>query len=77
MRAARPLAPWRDNSACCLPPGKRGTTSILNLFTGVHTARLLGLVWFDAVGSRDWRLSNAAAAAAFRRAARAYKMPLP
>ena len=52
-------------------------TSIPSLFTGVRIARLLGLVWFDAVGSRNWRLSNAAAAAEFRRAAWAYKMPLP
>ena len=43
----------------------------------MRSARLLGLVWFDAVGSRDWRLSNAAAPAAFRRAAETYKMPLP
>ena len=41
---------------------------IPNLFAGIRAARLLGLVWFDAVGTRDWRLRNAADAAAFRRA---------
>jgi mannan endo-1,4-beta-mannosidase len=57
-------------------PAADQAAKIPDLFAGVHADQLLGLVWFDAVGSRDWRLSNAAAAAAFRRAAGVYKMPL-
>ena len=57
-------------------PAAGQATRIPNLFAGVHADRLLGLVWFDAVGSRDWRLSDASAAAAFRRAAQAYRTPV-
>lgn len=56
-------------------PTANRPAEIADLFAGVRAARLLGLVWFDAVGSQDWRLNNAAAAAAFRRAAKAYQMP--
>jgi hypothetical protein len=45
---------------------------IADLFAGVRTYGLLGLVWFDANGSRDWRLSNPAAIAAFRQGAETY-----
>jgi hypothetical protein len=41
-----------------------------NLFGGVRAYGLLGLVWFDAVAHRDWRLDSKAAIDAFRRAAR-------
>ena len=47
--------------------------NIADLFAGVHAYGLLGLVWFDANAVRDWRLSGAAAVAAFRRGAAAYK----
>jgi hypothetical protein len=49
-------------------PAVSREAKIPNLFAGIRAARLLGLVWFDAVGTRDWRLRNAADAAAFRRA---------
>jgi mannan endo-1,4-beta-mannosidase len=57
-------------------PAADQATRIPNLFAGVRADRLLGLVWFDADGSRDWRLSNATAAAAFGRAAQAYRTPV-
>jgi Glycosyl hydrolase family 26 len=47
-------------------------TKIVDLFAGVRAYGLLGLVWFDASGSRDWRISSAAAAAAFHRSAARY-----
>jgi len=37
-----------------------------DLFTGIHQYGLIGLVWFDATGSRDWRINQPAAIAAFR-----------
>ncbi len=51
-------------------PGK-----IADLFAGVRAYGLLGFVWFDATGVRDWRLSTPAALAAFRQGAEAYKRP--
>jgi mannan endo-1,4-beta-mannosidase len=48
---------------------------ITDLFAGIRASRLLGLVWFDAVGHRDWRISSPAAIAAFRRGANAYNRP--
>jgi hypothetical protein len=45
-----------------------------DLFTGVHSYGLLGLVWFDAVGKKDWRLSRPAAIDAFRQGADAYHL---
>ena len=50
---------------------------ITDLFQGVHAYGLLGLVWFDARGSRDWRLRSPAAIAAFRRGAQAYPPRVP
>jgi hypothetical protein len=46
---------------------------IADLFAGVRAYGLLGLVWFDAIGSRDWRVNSLAAVAAFRRGAESYK----
>jgi Glycosyl hydrolase family 26 len=43
-----------------------------DLFQGVRTFGLLGLVWFDARGSRDWRLRDPTGIAAFHRAAGPY-----
>lgn len=51
-------------------PGK-----IADLFAGVRGYGLLGLVWFDANGVRNWRLSSPAAFAAFRQGAQTYKRP--
>ncbi len=50
---------------------------ITDLFQGVHAYGLLGLVWFDARGSRDWRLRTPAAIAAFRRGAQTYPARVP
>ena len=50
---------------------------ITDLFRGVQTYGLLGLVWFDARGSRDWRLTSPAAIAAFRQGAQAYPAQVP
>jgi len=50
---------------------------ITDLFQGVHAYGLLGLVWFDAHGSRDWRLRSPAAIAAFRQGAQAYPRRVP
>jgi mannan endo-1,4-beta-mannosidase len=45
---------------------------IADIFTGVRAYGLLGFTWFDANGSRDWRLASPAAFAAFRRGARSF-----
>jgi mannan endo-1,4-beta-mannosidase len=42
---------------------------IADLFAGVKANHVLGLVWFDAEGNRDWRIDTPAVIAAFRRAA--------
>lgn len=46
---------------------------IANLFAGVKANHMLGLVWFDAKGNRDWRIDTPAAIAAFSRAANQLK----
>jgi mannan endo-1,4-beta-mannosidase len=43
-----------------------------NLFAGVRAHGLLGLVWFDSNGNRDFRLRTSAALASFGAAARLY-----
>ena len=45
---------------------------IADLAGGVHAYGLLGFVWFDANGVKDWRLRGAQAMAAFREAGRQY-----
>ncbi len=45
--------------------------NIADLFAGIRAFGLLGFLWFDSVGNRDWRLSSPAALAAFRQGARA------
>jgi mannan endo-1,4-beta-mannosidase len=42
---------------------------IANLFAGARASHLLGLVWFDAQGTQDWRIDTPATFAAFGRAA--------
>ncbi len=42
---------------------------IANLFAGVRADHLLGLIWFDARGSQDWRIDTPATFAAFSKAA--------
>jgi mannan endo-1,4-beta-mannosidase len=43
---------------------------IADLFAGVRAYDLLGFLWFNSVGNRDWRIDSPAAVAAFRRGAR-------
>jgi hypothetical protein len=50
-------------------------SKIDNMFTGIHTYGLLGCVWFDANGDRQWRLTGSAAFAAFRRDAATFDRP--
>jgi mannan endo-1,4-beta-mannosidase len=45
---------------------------ITDVFGGVRAYGLLGFVWYDAQGVRDWRIDTPAAAAAFRRGAQGY-----
>jgi mannan endo-1,4-beta-mannosidase len=45
--------------------------NIADLFAGIRAYGLLGFLWFDSVGHRDWRLSSQAALAAFRHGVRA------
>lgn len=49
---------------------------IADLFAGVRAYNLLGFVWFDTIGSKDWRLSSRGAAA-MRKDSRSYKNPVP
>ena len=50
-------------------PGK--PAKIADLFAGFRSYGLLGFLWFNTVGNRDWRLDSPAALAAFRRGAQA------
>jgi mannan endo-1,4-beta-mannosidase len=50
-------------------PQANKVAKIANLFAGIRADHLLGLVWFDADGNRDWRLDTPATIAAFRAAA--------
>jgi Glycosyl hydrolase family 26 len=45
---------------------------ITDVFAGVRAYGLLGFVWYDARGVRDWRIDSPAADAAFRRGAQDY-----
>jgi len=58
-------------------PAAYQPTKIADLFAGVRAYGLLGFVWFDANGARDWSLSSPAAIAAFRRGAKAINDPPP
>jgi mannan endo-1,4-beta-mannosidase len=55
-------------------PAPDKAAKITNLFAGVRAYGLLGFVWFDAIGIRDWRLDGPAATGAFRRGALAYRI---
>jgi mannan endo-1,4-beta-mannosidase len=50
---------------------------IADLFAGIRAYGLLGFIWFDSNGSRDWALTTPAAIAAFRRGANAVTDPPP
>ena len=47
---------------------------IADLFAGIRLYGLLGFVWFDTKTNQDWRLTSPAAIAAFKRAARGYRL---
>ena len=49
---------------------------ITDLFAGIHTYRLLGFVWFNAISaSLDYRISGPEAIAALRQGAKTYSRP--
>jgi hypothetical protein len=50
---------------------------IPNVFAGMRRFGLLGLIWFDAIGTQDWRLHPGSAQAAFSQAARAGALTAP
>lgn len=54
-------------------PAAGQPAKIGDLFAGIRAYGLLGFVWFDANGVRNWSLSSPAAVAAFRQAAEAYR----
>jgi hypothetical protein len=56
-------------------PAAGQAAKIGNLFRGVRAYGLLGLVWFDAVAHRDWRIDSRAAIAAFAQEAKRYTYP--
>jgi mannan endo-1,4-beta-mannosidase len=58
-------------------PAADQPAKITNLFAGIRAYGLLGFVWFNAHGHRNWRIKSQAAAAAFRRGAKTYKWPMP
>jgi hypothetical protein len=55
-------------------PAAGQPAKIADLFKGIRTYGLLGLVWFSV---EEWRLGSPAAMAAFRRGAQAYHRPAP
>jgi mannan endo-1,4-beta-mannosidase len=58
-------------------PAAGQPAKIADLFAGIHAYGLLGFVWFDADHAGDWRLTTAAAFAAFRRGALASQRASP
>ena len=56
-------------------PAAGQPAKIADLFAGIHAYGLLGFVWFDAHGHRNWRIKSPAAAAAFLRGSKTYKWP--
>jgi hypothetical protein len=62
-------------SETAAPATSAQPAKIADLFAGVRAYGLLGLVWFNADGHQDWRLTNRPAFAAFGRGARTYRPP--
>jgi mannan endo-1,4-beta-mannosidase len=54
-------------------PAADQPAKIADLFAGIRAYGLLGFVWFNADGLRDWRLSGPASFAAFHRGAETYR----
>jgi len=57
------------------PPTSAQPAKVAELFAGVRDYKLLGFVWFDTIGSKNWRL-NSRAAVALRKGSRSYKNPV-
>jgi hypothetical protein len=56
-----------------IAPGMGRAAEIRELFSGAQSAGLLGVVWFDDSGYRDWLIDNdPAALAAFKQAAQGF-----
>ena len=74
IRAVRALtlAPVLISETSAMP-GAGKPAKIADLFAGVRAYGLLGFVWFNASKHPDWSINGPAAAAAFRRGARAYQ----
>jgi hypothetical protein len=58
-------------------PAAGQPAKIADLINGIRAYGLLGFVWFDDVGFRDWRLISPAAIAAFARGAKTFQSPAP
>jgi mannan endo-1,4-beta-mannosidase len=54
-------------------PAAGQSAKIADLIAGIRAYGLLGFVWFNAIGFRDWRLRDPAAIAAFAQGAKAFK----
>jgi hypothetical protein len=52
--------------------GANQPASIADLFAGIRSYQVLGLIWFDADTRRDWQLTSPPAIVAFRQGAEAY-----
>jgi len=50
-------------------PGAGKAAKIRDLFAGVRAYGLLGFVWFDSIGIKDWRINDPSALAAYHRGA--------
>ncbi|HEX3955435.1 MAG TPA: glycosyl hydrolase [Trebonia sp.] len=63
-------------SETAIAPAAGKAAKIPGLFAGANAAGMVGLVWFDLPGNRDWPLEDdQAALAAFRAAAARYRNP--
>jgi mannan endo-1,4-beta-mannosidase len=58
-------------------PAAAQPAKIADIFAGIHSYSLLGFVWFDAQGTRDWQITSPAAIAAYRQGAESYLAPAP
>jgi mannan endo-1,4-beta-mannosidase len=57
--------------------GASQVSQINDLFANVRLYGLLGLMWFDAAGKKDWQLSNSSSLSAFRQGAGTYPRLAP
>jgi len=77
IRAVRALTrdPILISEAGAAPQADK-PAKISDLFAGIRAYGLLGLVWFDVDGTRDWRIDSPAAVAAYRAGAREFGSPV-